>query len=394
MTTDKILDSAIKRLRNGEEISTVVSSYPQEDRSELSAMLEIVFLASSLPRKSVPVPARRKLYLEYQPQTFGFKSVINLFKIAPTVMAAFLLIAAGTALGAHSSLPGDKLFAVKKSYESLQVKLATNPEKRASLQLEIAAQRFEDAQKVLAQDNNDESKKQAIEELNQQTVVALNDIKEAAVSLSVTNPSIVKKAEDFTKSQNKLIEEADPKIADSNAVQKSRESRVALRDIKKIIAAANDETGVAIVPSEKVNITGAIATIKDDTIRIAKNEFTVIEETRINGMDDTLLELSDLNPGDTVTVEAKTSDNKNIAETITVVSKGKVKGEVKEAPKDKDPVIPVIKDKPKTESKIEPKNTEQNKAPVEEEIPSPVPSNDTYGGFIPEPPVEFSGVNQ
>ena len=222
MKFDKILDNAIQDVRNGAEISAVVLNCPADVQNELQAMLEIITIASSLKTKAVPAPTKRRLYLQHVPQTQrGFVAFFESFRLARTALAALVLLLTGTAYAAQTSLPGDKLFTVKKSYESLQVKLATNPEKRANLQLQIAAQRFEDAQKVLA-DGDDDSKKQAIEEMNQQTVVALNDIKSAAVSISNSNPEIVKKAEDLTKNQNNLIAKADPKIVDSSALQKNQ----------------------------------------------------------------------------------------------------------------------------------------------------------------------------
>ncbi len=384
--TAEILDKAIAEIRNGAEISAVVSNYPVEVQSELQAMLEIFALATSLPRKAVPTPAKRRLYLQHQPKAFSIASLFESLRLAPIAMGAFLLVLTGTAYAAQSSLPGEKLFVVKKSYESLQVKLATNPEKRADLQLQIAAQRFEDAQKVLANDSNEDSKKQAIEELNQQTVVALNDIKSSAVSISNNNPDLVKKAEDLTKNQSSLVATADPKIVDSTALKKTQESKIALKDIKTLIAAANEESGATIAPVTKITLSGPITAVKDNTITMAKNQFVVDSETIIATNENHPLTLADLSVGQQISIEAKVSAGKNIAEVITVtVAKPKEEKPVDKTPdksKETIPVIP-IKETPKEKPIIEPVV-----------LPSPELGNDTFGGFIPEPPVDYTADQQ
>lgn len=397
MIIEQVLDNAIKRVRNGEEISSVVSSCPAEMRSELTAMLQIISIVASLPRKEVPAPNQRRLYLQYTPQPSGFASFIRNFKLVPTALASFLLVTALTALGAQASLPGDKLFSVKKSYESLQVKLATNPEKRADLQLKIASQRFEDAQKVLAS-GSDENKKVALEELNQQTTVALSDIKDNAVSLSAKNPGLVQKAEDLTKSQTNLIAKVDPKIADSNVIKKTVQSTVALSDIKKIIATANEESNASIVPDPTITTTGLISEIKDNTISIAKNKFTLDEKTEIDDKDGNPIKITDLDINDRVTIEAKIDNDKNLAQTVTLMAEAKAEKAA----------IPILKDKPKetkiievkkkpiekpTEKQIPDTSTTTPNDPPAPEITTEDPSKDTFGGFIAEPPIELPAAS-
>ncbi|MDB4940389.1 MAG: hypothetical protein JWO40_814 [Candidatus Doudnabacteria bacterium] len=379
---EQYLDKAIQQVRNGEEISAVVSNYPAEVRSELTAMLQIIALVSSLPRKEVPAANHRRLYLKHTTQTSRVGTFFRTFKMVPTALATLVLIVIATASGAHASLPGDKLFVIKKTYESLQVKLATNPEKRADLQLQIASQRFEDAQKVLAKDNNDEDKKVAIAELNQQTAVALSDIKDTAVSISKQNPGLVQQAENLTKSQTNLMAKVDPKLADSVVLKTTQQSTAAIQNIKKIIAAANEESGAAIAPNPKISTTGTISQIKDNTVSIAKNLFITDDKTSVTDETGATIKVSDLKVNDSVTVEAAIDHDKNMAQTITVITRAKVEKTDKPATKES-----------KTETKAtEPKNTNNDNST---EVILPDPNKDTFGGFIPEPPAIFPGtVNQ
>ncbi len=396
------LDNAIQKVRNGEEISTVVSSYPAEIQTELQAMLEIINLVQALPTKTVPIPNRRKLYLNYSPVS-RWQRITGSFRLVPTVIASLILVIVGTALGARASVPGDKLFAVKKTYESLQIKLATTPEKRATLQLEIAAQRFQEAQKVLATNNNDNGKKEAINELNQQTALALNDIKQSAVSISTSNPGLVTQAEEITKSQSTLVAKANPTSADKSAVQ---QSNATLNDIKKIIAAANEETGATIVPNSTIDITGTINSIKDQIIKIGNNSFTVNDITVINDADNNSITLKDLNVSDEVTIEAVIKNSDNIARTITIVTKADplpapADKTVKEAPKDTSKVIPAEKPKetkvekaPAAQKAVDPVQSDAQQQSTVPQATLPADPKDTFGGFIPEPPIALPGASQ
>ncbi|GAC1413372.1 MAG: hypothetical protein NVSMB66_5160 [Candidatus Doudnabacteria bacterium] len=381
MIIEQILDNAIKRVRSGEEISTVVSSYPAEVQSELSAMIQIMAVIASLPRKNVPVTNHRKLFLQYSPQPLGFASFIKKFKLLPTTFASFLVVSALTAFGAQASLPGDKLFSVKKSYESLEVKLATNPQKRTDLQLKLASQRFEDAQKVLAS-GSDADKKVALVELNQQTTVALSDLKDNAVSLSAKDPSIVQKAVNLTSSQTNLISKVDPKIADSGVVKDSAQSTTALHDIQKIIATANEESNATVVPNPTISTTGLISNIKDNTITIEKNIFLLNDKTLISNKAGNAIKLADLSVDDRITIEANIEQDKNMAKTITLISSAKAERAAIPILKPKEVKYTEVKKKVNTETNTNITNT--STAP-EELIANP--SNDTFGGFIAEPPI-------
>jgi hypothetical protein len=388
MIIEQILNNAIQQVRNGENISSVVSAYPAEVQSELRAMLEITTLVSSLPRKSVPTPNHRRLYLQHSPATSKFGDFFKAFKIAPTILAAFLVVSLGTALGAQSSLPGDKLFAVKKSYESLQVKLATNPEKRADLQLKIASERFDDAQKVLAT-NNEANKKVAIAELNQQTSVALSDIKSTAVSISQQNPDLVKQAETLTKKQTSLISNVGSSLADSNVIKNSQDNNATIHDIKKIIAAANEETGAKIVPIDTISTSGTITELKNNSLKIDKNQFALDEKTQITDADNNSIKVTDLNINDAISVEARIHNDKNLAKSISVIAKAPVQKTEAAAPKEIKVEVKIKKPTPEASTPVVEPAILNNDPTLNPEVILPDHSKDTFGGFIPEPPAIF-----
>ncbi len=64
-------------------------------------------------------------------------------RIAVTAVCILALLS-GTAYASFSSLPGDKLYPLKRTVEDTQVKFAPNPETKARLQVKFAEKRFQE----------------------------------------------------------------------------------------------------------------------------------------------------------------------------------------------------------------------------------------------------------
>ncbi len=242
----EILDQALKRAKNGEQIASIVLSYPAEVQNDLKAMLEIVNGIYSLPRRSAPLPNKRRLFLQTHPKTTFTAKAGDFFtaiKVAPLVATGLLAVVTIAIASAASSLPGDRLFALKKTYNNMRLGLISDPANKAQFQLEIANQRLQDAQKLVALNDqkSQETIQAAIKELNEQTAVALNDAKKAAAA----QPGILSKAENLATDQQNLIAKVNPDSAKQNAQQNS----VALGEIKSLIAAPNETTNVALKPT-------------------------------------------------------------------------------------------------------------------------------------------------
>lgn len=156
------LDLAIQDLKNGESLSVVLSAYPENIREELARLLAVAKATQALPIRYVPAPLKRKLFLQVQKKPTVAYRIIEYFTtfktVFPTAIVVLILVLTGTVQAAKSSLPGDNLFAVRKAMEKAQLGLTRNEDSRASLELEFANARLEDAQKVIAKNDNDQSK--------------------------------------------------------------------------------------------------------------------------------------------------------------------------------------------------------------------------------------------
>lgn len=366
---ENILDEAAKRVRNGENISAVVSSYPEDDREQLSAMLQIVETLSTIPIKNIPVPSRRRLFLQTPKQiavTERMLGLFNSYKSAfPITIAVLLFAITGTAYASMDSLPGSPLFAVRKAVETTQIKLASGPEQKAKLELEFANARLEDVQKVIAQSPNDADHDLVIKELQKQTVTALNNLKEVASSASVANdPEVLKQVENLTDNQIALISEKD-----------SSNQKSLVADIKQIVAISNEQSLATLSAAQSFEFSGNLnfISLKNNYLKIDKNTFEITEETKMTDKDGNELTLAELGINDDITIKGQIKEDKNVAAELTVTSRAKV---IEQKVEPKPEVKPTVQ-KPAPHSVVE-------ESPiVEPEVSS---DQDTYGGAIIEPP--------
>lgn len=371
------LDQAIKRIRSGEEISDVVSDYP-EIKNELFSALALVQSLATLPRKSAPLPAKRKLFLQHSVENISLlMRFIQSLKTGSAVALALVILAlTGTVSAAIKSLPGDRLFALKKTFESAQLQLSPTPEDRAQLELTLADQRLSDAQTILSQNNSPAVKKQAIDELNQQTTAALNNIKAVASNPQISNnPAIIQQAENISKNQALLAAKLDP----NQAQQNSEQNQQAIADIKKIVAAVNDQSETIIPEPSTIDVTGAITTLDTNSITIEKNLFTLSTNVHVADQQGNTLNIKSLSINDTVEVKGNLNGTRNIATIITLVSKASA-DKTNSSSESKNSLAPT--------SKIDFKNTSpDNSNPNTDSVIQEKPQ-DTFGGYIVEPPTQ------
>ncbi len=358
---EDILNTAIDRIKQGEEISAVVSSYPSELQTELSSILSLVLGISELPTKAVPTPSKRKLFLEHQPvKISAFRMLITNFNFSPLIVASVVVVMTGLAYGSSFAKANDPLFVIRKAYENTRLALTTNPEHKAVLQVEIASQRLIDAQEVLSQNSDSGSQEAVLSELDDQTTLALNNLKGVATTISAVNPELVSKVEQLTENKNTLLTKVSPTTAKASETK----NKTALEDIKKIIAATDEQNAAKLNNPEAVTSTGKISAIKDTVITIDGNNFEVKPgETKIQELNQVNISgLKDLNINDQVKITAQLKGTKNIATSITRISTVSTT-----ATAGKDGII-------------------NSSAPPKEAAPLEKPQ-DTFGGFIIESPL-------
>lgn len=416
---EEILDSAIARLKDGEQIDTVVSSYPKESQIQLRSLLMLARDFSDIPALPAPQPHRRRLYIEQPRQRNSWISqVAGLFKNAYVVsFLIFLFGLSSTAYATFISLPGDSLFTLKRSVETVRVKLTTNPESRAELQLSLANKRLQEAQQVIYTEQDPEAKSKAIEELNKQTVAALDDIQQIASDpKAATNSKIaekIKQAEDLAKNQSTLVASIDPQAADQ--ANKALLSKVAA--IKSVLATSLEQSSASIPALAKFEKTGTVKSIKDNTLTLddgSSYDISAISTVQSNIPNQTFaaaaktlgkpeiaekaapdkISVTDLNPGDYVTVSGQAADKTNFATSLTLTEKAKSiddKASQQDSQQDSDKAdakAEVKGESTKAETKTDPaKPSDPNSvsAPNQSADQPVAKPQDTHSGFILEP---------
>ncbi len=106
-----------------------------ESAPELEQFAPVLSLLSALPRRAVPEASLRRRYLHDVPAKagrFAWLSFLHLSRAAfvSSLVTSLLLATGGTAFGAYRSIPGEKLYSVKKAAEHVQLSFASAQPKR------------------------------------------------------------------------------------------------------------------------------------------------------------------------------------------------------------------------------------------------------------------------
>lgn len=377
ITIEDIFNQTIDRVKRGEDFSVAISEYPAEVQAQLTPLFSVTSALSKLPTKIAPAPLKRKMFLEHrQAKLSRVGTMLSNFNFAPFTVIAIVLLVSGAAYGSTQAHPGEPLFAVRKAYEAVRLTLTTDPQNRAAFQIEIANQRLADAQEVLSLDTDSESKEQTIKELDSQTTLALNNVKEVAATVNPDNHDLLSKVEQITENKNTLV----AKVSPETAKESEEKSKVALDDIKKIIAATDEQQAAKITALKTVTTSGTVTSIKGNLIIVDGNEFEVQLEAQttdeVTASDPSVESVAkpnktpnsivvnsikDLIINDEVTIITKIQENKNIAISI------------RRLPRILNPSAAVNNSNPDAPSKTDP--------PLEK-------PQDTFGGFILEPIVQ------
>lgn len=377
MTIEDIFNQTLDRIKHGEDFSVVIASHPVEIQAQLTPLFSVTSALSKLPTKTAPAPLKRKMFLEHkQAKLSRVGMMLTNFNFAPFTVIAIVLLVSGAAYGSTQAHPGEPLFAVRKAYEAVRLTLTTDPQNRAAFQIEIASQRLADAQEVLSLETDSESKEQTIKELDSQTTLALNNVKEVAATVNSENHELLSKVEQITENKNTLV----AKVSPETAKESEEKSKVALEDIKKIIAATDEQQAAKITGLKTATTSGIVTSIKGNLIVVGGNEFEVQIEAQTtdevpvadpsaepvakadkmqNGI--VVNSVKDLVINDQITIITKIQENKNIAISI------------KRLPRILSPSAAVNASNPDAPSKTD--------SPLEK-------PQDTFGGFILEPVVQ------
>jgi hypothetical protein len=158
----EVLDMCLQELEQGSDIETVLFRYP-DLADELRPILETSVDARKM---AVPAPAdevvrrNRSRVLQYAAQMREAKAnpsrriwFTSLRRLAVTLAVLAVLFAGGTGLvqAASTTLPGDNLYPVKRTWEDVLVAFTFNVQQRDALEVEHENERLQEVQELFAE---------------------------------------------------------------------------------------------------------------------------------------------------------------------------------------------------------------------------------------------------
>lgn len=156
------LEICLNEIEGGAEIESVLQRYPEladDLRPILHASLEAKSLAAAEPSADAVRRNRARILqraAELREQAgrsrFSFNWASPVRRLASTLAVLVLAFASGTSLvgAASTSLPGDDLYPVKRSWERLQLVLTIDGQTREALEVDHENERIEELLKLFA----------------------------------------------------------------------------------------------------------------------------------------------------------------------------------------------------------------------------------------------------
>lgn len=330
---ENLIDELITQAKNGQlksandEFSAVIlkisslptNKIPQGDLARVRRQI--------LQRLSVPVQATEKKGFNI------FSDLPRILRVSGSLVGSFLILlslAMGTAVAALGSIPGETLYPVKQAFEEAQVKLASNEEDRANLQIKLANKRLEELQDVLEQSDQGKLSEAKKQKIVSETVKSLQKITSAASATSAKTSGdkprtdILNKIVTLSNKQDLLLKtasiksEGETKIEITKALEVSKISKeTAIENIERAGLVLEEQPLTIedkIASPDVVMTTGKITQITSTTLSIGTAKFMLTNDTKYAN-----ITLEEIAVGQIVDIEATVKDDKTIATKITLV---------------------------------------------------------------------------
>lgn len=319
-TPEEQLDTLISQLKASQNREDF-SSWP----AELSELGPAARALAGIRRRPLPEPSRKRRYLAYLPKPERvLVSWFHLSRFATVSLSLLLVVAAtaGTAYAAVQSLPGQTLFAVKRTAEQIHLSLASNAVEKANLQVRYANKRLQEAEVIFTKKANPKLEVAALRELKAQTEAALSDVKqvvkETAPSEAAPHP-VVSSLADVTSKQQVLLKTIEPQTEPTGEIKDE------VAEIKNTLAVAAALTDVTQAPSSSTSslaITGTLTEVTEQTLTVDDTALLLTEQTKVTFEAATAASgsPSGLATGSPVSVTARRTSDGLVAEEVTVLT--------------------------------------------------------------------------
>jgi Domain of unknown function (DUF5667) len=385
---DSIFDEALVRLLQGESIESIVADH-KIYQQELVGLLSVAQTGMSVPKLEVPAPYKSYRFADKVAATAGFTAWMQYFRVAVIPISLVIALLGGRTIvnATANSLPGDKLYTLKRATEQAQLTLTTDQDKVASLHVEFMQKRIDEVKKA-ADSGNEATETLAIAELKSQSdktfaeagpVATANAISKQDSSLLNNLVAVNQQQKDVLASLSISSDTDSAKTIATSALEDNKKND---QTLAKIIATVNDQA-LADMPN-KVSVTGDVSFYNGAKITVEKNVFNINSHTVLTSIDGkSILDAEHISGR--VTVIGTRMDNGQLdAKQILLLAAndqdGSVKGEVDVNPVQTPDPKPIITPRPIVTPIIKPIES----TPTVEPNP-PVEPTKASGSFITEP---------
>lgn len=286
---ENIFNIALDRLQNGETIQTIAKDYP-DYQQELEGLLAVAEMGMHIPKLTPPAPYKRYAFAEQAITSSWFVEIFQYARVAIIPISLVIALLGGRAMvsATEDSLPGDKLYSLKRATEEARLTITRDQEKIASIHVELMQKRLAEVKK--AADSHDEaSEKAAIVALQSQTEKTFNEAAPLATanaiskqdsSLLDTLVAVNKEQKDVLASLSETSEAGSTKTVAINALEDNKKND---QTLAKIIATVNEQTLIDL--PNKISVTGTVSYHDKSKITVEKNTFNIDDQTIFIGVD-------------------------------------------------------------------------------------------------------------
>ncbi|QQS22665.1 hypothetical protein IPM19_03470 [bacterium] len=349
--------------------------------------MKIVEMLSSIPKSKVPTPTKQYRFAQQKPSLAN--SLLQFLSgnklVTFTAVFALMLVGAYTVVqSAEDSLPGQRLYSIKRAGEEARINLTFNKEKAANLHLALAEKRLEETKRVI-ESNDPKLEAAAITALTNQTEKTFEAVSQMATAKAVSenDTTLLSNLVAINKQQKTVLESAGKteQSKETAAVALSA-TKQANKAIAMMIATVNEQ--ILLDLPNKISITGDVTSYAKNKLVIEKNSFIINDATILLDESGDIVEKYDKLEGK-ITVIGTKDNNTLIAKKIIIIdglasltpSQPQVKGTATVTPKPetKAATQPTTTPTPKPETK-----PEQEPSTTEPQKPA-----QAQAGFILEP---------
>jgi hypothetical protein len=243
---EKALDEAISEMKKGVPLDALLLDFPEE-KSELEPLLSTIYAGIRLPRKEVPMPARRRKFLTTEIKAGLFIRYFSLTKLALMPLSLVLIFA--TAITAKANPGQPLLYNLKTAIQRAPLALIQDPTVRAEKEVALSEQNLAAAEKFLNSNHEDTTLDATVvaqvAKQASQTVEAVKDVaRDNAVAEK--NSDLLNKLVSIAQKQEKLVSAIKsptdtPEVETLALAATKQKSTETVATVDKLVATVNEQ---------------------------------------------------------------------------------------------------------------------------------------------------------